>query len=214
MADNGKTRTWTFTNYKMDEDYDRIFAGGDIKYLAWGLETCPSTGNEHHQGYIVFKNQRSTGAGSRKKISTLFQGKPHVEPMRGSLQQNTTYCSKQNALNEWGNRPAQGNRADLDSVVQRLRNQETTAEDICLDDPVYYHMYGRTLERAEDILQRKRFRTEMTKGVWLYGPTGVGKSHRAFEGFTPETHYVKNIEDQWWDGYTGQETVIRPARGS
>lgn len=144
----------------------------------------------------------------------MFAGKPHIEAMRGSLQQNTKYCSKQNELNEWGNRPAQGNRADLDSVVQRLRNQETTAEDICLDDPVYYHMYGRTLERAEDILQRKRFRTEMTKGVWLYGPTGVGKSHRAFEGFTPETHYVKNIEDQWWDGYTGQETVIRPARGS
>lgn len=44
--------------------------------------------------------------------------------------------------------------------------------------------------------------------VWLWGATGVGKSHTAFAGFNPETHYVKTLEDEWWDGYTGQATVI------
>jgi len=45
-----------------------------------------------------------------------------------------------------------------------------------------------------------------------YGDTGTGKSQYAFKDFNPETHYVlrkANGENNvWWDGYTGQETVI------
>ena len=48
----------------------------------------------------------------------------------------------------------------------------------------------------------------MTQGTYIHGPSGVGKSHMAFQGFTPETHYVKCLEDEWWDGYTGQPIVI------
>ncbi len=75
-------------------------------------------------------------------------------------------------------------------------------------DPVHYHQYGRTLQKAEDIQLRKRFRTEMTTCEWIYGPTACGKSHEAFEGFNPETCYVWKKETMWQDGYTGQETVI------
>lgn len=56
---------------------------------------------------------------------------------------------------------------------------------------------------------RKIFRTEQTKGIWYWGETGVGKSHKAFEGFTPDTHYVWQYEQSGWqDGYCQQETVI------
>uniref|UniRef100_UPI004047B5D6 hypothetical protein n=1 Tax=Limnohabitans sp. TaxID=1907725 RepID=UPI004047B5D6 len=51
-------------------------------------------------------------------------------------------------------------------------------------------------------------RTEMTQGIWYWGKTGVGKSHKAYEGFDPCTHYVVANDGGWWDGYTGQETVI------
>lgn len=107
-----------------------------------------------------------------------------------------------------GEEPKQGDRNDLKDVVKRIREGETSAEDILMEDPGYYHMYGRTIEKAEDVLLRKRFRTEMTKGTWYYGPTGSGKSHLAFQDFDPSTHYVKCLKDQWWDGYTGQKTVI------
>ncbi len=51
----------------------------------------------------------------------------------------------------------------------------------------------------------------MTKGIWYHGKTGCGKSETAFKDFNPDTHYVKSVnskEADWWDGYTGQETVI------
>jgi len=126
----------------------------------------------------------------------------------GSLKQNHTYCSKEDKLIEFGDKPKQGSRGDLKEVVDRVMAGEQSVDDICMEDPAFYHEFGRTLSKAEDIALRKRFRTEMTEGIWYWGPTGVGKSHRSFEGFKPETHYVKPLEDEWWDGYTGQETVI------
>ena len=65
-----------------------------------------------------------------------------------------------------------------------------------MTNPEAYHQYGpRTLTKVEDIALRSKFRTEMTTCEWLSGPTGVGKSHRAFQGFTPDTHYVWKLND-------------------
>lgn len=200
-----KTRTFTFTNFNLDFNYE---LKQNIKYLAYGLETCPTTSRQHHQGFIVFKNQLSSSVKGLKKVGSLCGGAAHVEPMMGNLQSNTEYCSKEGKLIELGDRPAQGDRSDLKAVVDRIASGETTADEICMTDPVYYHMYGRTLTKAEDVAARTRFRTEMTQGIWYWGGTGVGKSHKAFENFDPETHYVKCLTDDWWDGYTGQDVVI------
>lgn len=194
-----------------NEEYHKLIATNTkIRFIAYGLETCPTTGRQHHQGWIVFKNQIATSTKSLGNIGKIL-GNAHVEPMWGTLKQNAVYCSKESDLCKFGDEPKQGDRNDLKEVVRRIRDRETTADEILIDDPGYYHMYGRTLERAEDVVMRKRFRTEMTKGIWLYGNTGAGKSHVAFDGFDPENGYVKTLtgnEAKWWDGYTGQETVI------
>lgn len=200
-----KSRNFTFTNFNLDFDYQLT---DSMKYLAYGVETCPTTKRTHHQGFVVFKNQLSTSTKGLKKIGSMVGGAAHVEAMQGTLASNEAYCSKEGELVELGIRPAQGDRNDLKAVVDRIASGETTADQICMDDPVYYHMYGRTLSKAEDIAARKRFRTEMTQGIWMYGSTGCGKSHRAFQNFDPERCYVKCLTDDWWDGYTGQETVI------
>lgn len=135
-------------------------------------------------------------------------GPCHIEPMGGSIEQNDKYCSKAGELIEHGKKPDQGSRGDLKNVIDSIGRGEKTSDDLCISDPVFYHMYGRTLCKAEDILLRKKYRTWMTEGIWYYGETGTGKSHRAFKDFDPETMYVKPLEDDWWDGYTGQGTVI------
>ena len=71
-----------------------------------------------------------------------------------------------------------------------------------------YHQYGRTLNKIEDLAMRNKYRSEMTKGIWYWGETGVGKSHKAFEGFNPKTHYVLPNDNGWWDAYTQQDTII------
>lgn len=38
-----KTRLFVLTIFKLDLDYNEIYARGQIKYLAWGLEHCPKT---------------------------------------------------------------------------------------------------------------------------------------------------------------------------
>lgn len=43
------------------------------------------------------------------------------------------------------------------------------------------------------------------RGAWFYGPPGTGKSRTARELY-PEA-YIK-AENKWWDGYTGQSSVI------
>lgn len=44
-----------------------------------------------------------------------------------------------------------------------------------------------------------------TKVYW--GPTGTGKSHRAWEEAGPDA-YPKNARTKFWDGYRGQENAV------
>ncbi len=202
-----KTRSFVITNFALDSD--EVFERNktQIRFLAYSIETCPKTDRLHHQCYVYFHNLKSTGIRSIKKIATMFSNS-HVEVMRGSFQQNEAYCSKEGALIKLGDEPKQGARGDLDETVKMIIDSDLTYDEIVVTNPSMAHMYGRTLKQAEIIGLRKQYRKEMTTGIWYWGKTGVGKSHRAFEGYSPETHYVKDCATIWWDGYKGQETVI------
>jgi len=41
----------------------------------------------------------------------------------------------------------------------------------------------------------------------FWGPTGTGKTHRAWEEAGGEA-YIKSSSNKWWDGYMGQTKVI------
>lgn len=199
----GKSRLWCFTNYDLDFDYESYLRESSAVYVAVGRETCPSTGKLHDQGWVYFEGQRGSIKGVAKQL-----GNCHVEMCRGNIDQNDDYCSKDGQLREFGVKPKQGERKDLNAVKDDIMCGKRTVDEITVEDPMMYHQYGRTLQKLEDIALRKRYRTEMTKGVWYWGKTGVGKSHKAFEGFDPQTHYVYKNDGGWWDGYTGQHTVI------
>lgn len=62
------------------------------------------------------------------------------------------------------------------------------------------------------LLDKPKYRNWEMNVEYHYGDTGTGKSRYAFTDYNPETHYVlrkSNGENNvWWDGYTGQETII------
>lgn len=206
------TRLFCFTNFDLSLNYSSIIDSSTAEYIIIGEEICPKTMKLHHQGFIYFSGARrcqknKEGKWFSKNVGNLLNN-CHNLACNGNLDQNCDYCSKDEKVTEFGNKPKQGFRTDLDSIKDEVLKGNLTCDDVCCENPNIYHMYGRTLSKLEDIALRKKFRTWMTKGQWIWGPTGVGKSHRAFANFHPNTHYVFPNDGGWWDGYTGQETVI------
>lgn len=205
----GKTRAFVVTQWNLDCDYQKLFDTKQFKYIAYGNEICPDTGRPHHQLFLYFHNLKSFSNKNLNKIGDMF-GPVHcnVEPMRGNFVHNEAYCSKEGSLIEFGEAPKQGCRNDLVECKDKILKGSLTPEDVIIENPEFYHKYGRTMEKIHTIALRKKFRSWMTKGEWICGPSGIGKSHYAFKDYNPDTHYIKNINDEWWDGYVGQETVI------
>lgn len=203
-----RTKQFCFTYYPDMHDVLPNLEIPESSYVIMGKEICPKTNNIHYQSYIYW-NKPITLKNCINRLKKHFNKPCHVEICKGSIEDNINYCSKDGNVYINGIKPrGQGARTDIYDAKDKILNGETTADDICLEDPEFYHKYGRTLNKIEDIALRKRYRTEMTKGIWIHGPTGVGKSHMAYEGFNPDSHYVFPNDNGWWDGYKGQETVI------
>ena len=211
-----RSRAYTLTKFTEEGKDPPLFVEKHMKYLCYAPEFT-TTDRFHWQAYIVWKSAKTITA-SAKYIKKQSNIAVNHEISRGSAAENKTYCKgpyehdeKTKPVNpgfvEFGDLPSQGARNDLDAMKASIVSGKSV-DDITMEDPVMYHQYGRTLQKIEDIVLRKKYRTEMTTCVWYVGPTGVGKSHKAFEGFNPETHYVWKDDNGWQDGYVGQEIVI------
>lgn len=207
---SGRYRSWCFTwnNYHLKyndalptEEFCEVFFG-KYKYIVMGIEVGSERKTKHIQGYIDFVNARTLGG--LKKICKEI----HWENRRGTWEEASYYCKKDGIFVEYGTPNEQGKRTDLDQLKFEILEIGLKVDSVAIENPMMYHKYGRTLNKIEDLAMRQKYRTEMTEGIWYWGPTGVGKSHKAFEGFTPATHYVYPNDGGWWDGYTQQETVI------
>ena len=205
-----KVKGFVVTNWNLNtnENYLEIMKKNKIRFLAFGEEVC-KTGKKHHQTFLYFWNDRSV---SKKNINAIgnYFGDIHcfVEPMFGSFKSNEHYCSKESTLTKLGDEPRQGARGDIWENKNLILEEKLKPEDIMLSDPTHYHQYKNTYKDIEAYVLSKKFRTWMTKGIWLFGSTGTGKSHYALNKFNPETHYIKDLNVKWWDNYKGQETVI------
>ena len=202
MPKDLRSRRWSFTiNNHTEEEVEEI-KKMPYKYIILGDEIGKEK-TRHIQGYVEFENAKSF---TRIK---KYLPRAHIEKTRGTPQENMEYCKKDGkVIMEDGEMSRQGQRTDLEETTRRIQEGEMTAEQVAIEDPVQYHMYGRTLHKIEDIKLRNHFRQVMTEGEWYWGETGVGKSQLAFEGYNPATHYVYPNDGGWWDGYTGQEIVI------
>jgi len=110
---------------------------------------------------------------------------------------------------EKGELPSQGERNVLIILKDEIMSGEITVEQIILERPHLYHQYGRTLNAIESKYMNTRHRSEMTQGFWLWGKTGVGKSHMARQIASNATIYVHTTKDKgWWDNYKQQSVVI------
>lgn len=207
--DNKRHRNYCFTlnNYTEVLIQNISVIANKFRYICYEKEVGEQ-GTPHLQGYFELDDAKTMTALQKGLLKGLRMS---LRVARGNATQNTTYCSKENnnTFVEFGKPKKQGKRVDLDKLKNKIMDGQCTVDEITVDKPMAYHQYGRTLEKLEDIAMRKKYRTTMTKAIWYWGKTGVGKSHTAFTGYTPDTHYVLNINDNgWWEGYKQQKTVI------
>lgn len=197
-------RSMNFTlNNWTEAERKEILEWDACSYVVVGEEKAPTTGTPHLQGFAQFRRQLSGNQLKKFNNRISWRGPPYSTAERCII-----YCKEDGKFEERGTPHSQGRRTDLDEMKEDIMTGKTSVDQITIQNPTMYHQYGRTLEKLQDLYQRKLYRTEMTEGIWLWGPTGVGKSKLAFENFNPDTHYVWNSDNGWWDGYTGQEIVI------
>lgn len=196
-----RSRNWCFTlNNYTKEEYEYIKCVV-CTYLVVGEEVGES-GTPHLQGYIEFENARAMSG--VKKV--LANDRVHLEPRRGSSRQASDYCKKEGKVFEKGEITQQGSRSDLGELKQAVLDG-LPYNTMLVDYFDLFCRYKNGIEALYDRMNLTKKRTEMTKGIWMYGPTGVGKSHRAFE-MAGDDVYVWTDDNGWWDGYYGQKTVI------
>ena len=177
-------RGWCFTSFdKLD------FNIGD--YCIVGEEICPNTGRLHYQGYVYFKNARSFT--SVKKLL----GSSHIELARGNVNDNVKYCSKDGKFIEYGIKPKQGCRVDLDEVRRRMDDGEDPMD----IDFTKWCMYRRAFDEYRSIKEVKR--NWVTTVIWLYGASGVGKTREAIENGAT----MLEFDGKYISGYNGEDIV-------
>lgn len=194
-------RGWVFTlNNYTNQECEEI-KSWDCRCIVAGLETGEK-GTPHVQGAVYFH--------SLKSLRTLkkLQPRAHWLKMCGTWKQASDYARKDgDILIDEGEPPEQGKRTDVLHLKEKI-DEGGTIEDCYELDFTAMTRVHKSIKEYQDIKRRRLHRTWMTEGVWFWGETGVGKSHKAFENYNPDTTYVWKSDNGWWDAYDGQEVVI------
>lgn len=180
---------FTLNNYT-EEEYETMMELGE--YCIIGREVGEQ-GTPHLQGYVEFKTP--------KRFTTLKNINPrvHWEQRRGTQEQAIEYCKKEGNFKERGEKKNQGARKDLD-IARTLAMEEgmRTVTAICSLQQIRV---------AESFLTyNEEPRDWQPEVIWIWGPTGTGKSRMARE--ITSNPYTKSDGSKWWPGYDGHEDVI------
>lgn len=172
-----------------------------VTYYIYGAEICPTTGRAHDQYYVEFS--------SPKRYSTLIKKFPQLDLeeryKKSTAKAAAEYCRKDGKVTEGGTISKQGERTDLQALCLEVRLGRTL-DDVLIENPMAIHQYGRVLQKCEDMYFTSLKRTVMTTCTWYCGPTGCGKSHKAYTE-NPDA-YDYPYDGEWCDAYRGQDTMI------
>lgn len=116
------------------------------RYLIFGFEEGDEKGTLHLQGFAYFKNDLSG--------ETILNGFPagiHWEPQAGTDAQAICYCMKDLDYKEYGERPRQGQRCDLDMIKYDMVTKKKSMKDIANDDFVQWCYHRRALKEFREM---------------------------------------------------------------
>jgi len=197
---------FTVNNYTVQEVEALRLNGATSKHLVFGYEIAPSTGTPHLQCFICWENPRSILA-FRDSFTTKDI---HIEThLKGTHMQASDYCKKSESkdplrnpnFEEFGDCPRQGARTDFASALEEIKSG-VPVEEVVDNQPQLLPMI-RSLETYKNRLLKPLQRD--VNVIVLWGDSGTGKSRWAYEQF-PDLY--SKPPTKWWDGYSGQKTVL------
>lgn len=183
----------------------------DVRYVIAQVERGNETQRLHVQGYIeCFAPHRFPWYKRALGDDTI-----HLERRRGTREEARNYCRKSDSR-QWGpyefgrwQAGGQGRRNDLDGIRQRIR-EGATPLDVADSDFGAWVRHYQAFDRYSAMAYSSDLRLRDLRVDVLWGPTGTGKTHRAFQVDPTAYRLVPPRSDGsiWWDGYSGQATVI------
>ncbi len=214
---------WCFTDFKRleIEHWKTLSLTADfadrVDYLIVGMETCPTTGRPHGQGYLkMAKAVRFSGIKKCFGLPAMYLAKK-----KGTVQEAIAYCEYKDPkeecklkdakdIFEYGERPkGQGSRSDIQVGIDILKSGGGISE-IAETAPQLIVKYPSGFVKLASVLLEKDVPLERPiKCFWLWGKTGTGKTHSAiYSGENPFVMHGYQLEKGYFDNYKGQKTLI------
>ena len=211
---------------------NQFMARFNVSYMVSAVEVCPTTDRLHYQFYFESNTVNLQVATVRRWINEYYGGEvPSLSMQRAVADANANTLYIQNpekhmygiygeacvAGEPYVPQVGSGNTAGLGELIEGLRQGRIHLTDAALEYPHVYTRHSRVMQLAEAQYIRRLARSTMCSVMYLWGATGLGKSHYCFNNFgpaggyyaNPHLFYIYNSEDgKWWDDYTGQEYVI------
>lgn len=167
-------------------------------YIA-GQQEIGESGYHHWQLVAYYKTKQRMGT-----VKSHFANTAHVEH---------TYCDAARDYVWKEDTAVAGTRFELGTVPFRrnsstdwaaVRNDAVRGRFSAIPDNIYVQHYGNLRRIAADNLAPTAI---VSTATVYWGPTGVGKSRRAWFEAGLEA-YPKDPRTKWWCGYAGQRNVI------
>ena len=207
-----RSNRWVFTLNNYTNDEESHIQDIECKYLVYGREVGEQ-GTPHLQGYVIF-NKRIM----MTRAKNLISQRAHVEKQRGKNQEAADYCKKDGNFFEKGELPP--DRESAGGAATKKKWEDAYNAAVAGDfDAIPKELYCRYMNNFKKIYQEELNRNTLAIGdydlkkhfIWIYGPTGTGKSHLArslaLELDPEHPPFLKGL-NKWWSGYQQQKVVI------
>ncbi len=206
-----KGTAFCFTDFlpnNVETGYSLIFKEYNdvIRGLAWGKEVCPSTGKEHNQGYVQFFKQSRFSS-----FQKMITSKCHGELIRGSIQDNEDYCSKEKNFTKLGIFVSRGYRSDFHNIKDDMKNGADVNEimENYTGDFIRYHSGIEKMKGLIDKTTRMDWRDVSVTAI--VGLAGSGKTRYVLDKHKKENVFIvdqKMMETDFWGNYNGEEVLL------
>lgn len=183
---------------KWDELRDYIQSLKSFQYGLATLEKAPTTGHKHIHFYVQFKEAI--------KIPVKKLLGAHVEKCRGSAQENIEYIRKTKQPEKAGEIIFEKGEPKLKGGKTIKEVKEMPREERENLPLVYYNIVNKINQQEMATLKGNEMHKDM-KVFWYYGPSGLGKTKKAYEQIGDRKFNEVKFDGNFWHGVNDETTI-------